>query len=107
MKLPHILAAGLMIAAIGVSADASAQQRGYGYDQEYRGDRDGRYDRNDRGYDQRDDRLDDRSYRQDRGNNGNHYGWRNNRGNGYGWRNSRGRDCRIVYRYQQRVRICR
>ena len=104
MKLTQIIAAGLLMAGVGVSTEASAQP-GRGYEQNHRGDRDGRWDnRGDRDgrWDRRDDRRDWRRNRRDhrwgRHDNGNHYGWRNNRNC---------RDCRIVYRHGQRVQICR
>lgn len=107
MKLTQFIAAGLLMAGIGVSSEASAQ-RWDGYSQQYRGDR-GWDRRDDRHWDRRDDRRWDRRHR----------GWDNrwdrrgdrrwgryDRGRHYGWRNGRG-DCRTVWRYGERYRICR
>lgn len=107
MKLTHFIAAGLLMVGIGASSEASAQ-RWDGYSQNYRGDRDGRgWDRrDDRRWDRRDNRRWDRRHRGwDRGH---HRGWNRgwDRGRQYGWRNGRG-DCRTVWRYGERYRICR
>lgn len=102
MKFTHLIAAGLMLAGVGMSTEAAAQpgprhghhDRGPGADREWRGDRDGRWDR-------RDTRRWDRHDRRDR-----RWG-RHDRGNHYGWRNGNRRDCRIVWRYGERRRVCR
>lgn len=91
MKIAHILAAASLIAGIGVSTTASAQ--------DYRGDRGGHHDRrfDDRRGDHRDfrgDRRGDRRY-------DNRY---HGRHNGY---NNRGRNCRTDWRNHRRVQICR
>ena len=83
MKIIHLIAAGLMVAGIGVSTEASAQG--------YRGDR----------YDHRGDRRDDRRDYRDH-----HRGYDRHRG--YGWNNNRYRvRCHIEWRHHRRVRVCR
>lgn len=106
MKFTHIIAAGLMLAGVGVSTQATAQpgprhhergpDRGPGHDRgrDWRGDRHDRWDRHDNRRWDRHDRRDRRWGRHDRGRH-------------YGWRGGNRRDCRIVYRYGQRQRICR
>lgn len=97
MKIAHILAAASLIAGIGISTTASAQ--------DYRGDR-GRYDHryDDRRGDHRDWRGDrrggDRYYGRDRYYGGDRYHGRH----GY---NNRGRHCRTDWRNHRRVQICR
>ena len=99
MKITHLIAAGLMVAGLGVTTTAASAQdyRDYrGYDQRYdRGD--------DRRYDQRDDRdynrRDDRGYDHDRGR---HYGW--DRGRHNGWNNRQ--RCHAEWRYHRRVTVC-
>jgi Ni/Co efflux regulator RcnB len=88
MKIAHILAAASLIAGIGVSTTATAQ--------DYRGDRhDQRFDdRRGPHRDFRGDRRDDRRYGGDR------YHGRNA---GY----NRGRRCRTEFRHHRRVQICR
>ncbi len=84
MKLTHFLAAATMIAGLGVSTAASAQ--------DYR--HDGRYERRDhRGYDDRRDYRDDRR----------HYG--HDRGRHQGW-NRHHRRCHAEYRHHHRVTVC-
>lgn len=104
MKLTHFIAAGLLLAGVGVSTEASAQ-RYDGYSKDYRGDR-GWDRRDDRRWDRRDGRRWDRGYRgYNRSyNRGWHRGW--DRGRRYDWRNHRG-DCWIVWRHGERYRICR
>ncbi len=81
MKLTHLIAAGLMVAGLGVSSTAATAQ-------DYRGDR-GYDHRGDRGYDHRGDR-----------------GWHDRgRGHGYGWNNHR--RCYTEWRHHRRVQICR
>jgi hypothetical protein len=93
MKIAHLFAAALMVAGIGVSAEASAQRYDGGYNQDIRYDRGDRHDRYDRRDGRRYDRHDNRRWdRRDRRN------WRGNRG-----RNN----CRIVYRHHQRYTVCR
>ena len=92
MKITHLIAAGLMVAGLGVSSTAASAQ-------DYRGDRgyDQRYDRHDdrrddRGYDRRDDRgYDRRDYRE----HGRHYGW-----------NGHQRRCTTQWRHHRRVTVC-
>lgn len=91
MKITTMLgAAGLAIAAMGISTGASAQgwdhQGRDGYRDHGRHDRYDRYDRHDR----------DGRYR--------HYGW--DRGRHYGW-DRHPRRCWTEWRYHHRVRICR
>jgi hypothetical protein len=86
MKITNLLgAAGLAIAAMGISTSADAQSWGNhgrdGYRDNHRGH--DRYDRRDRGR---------------------HYGW--DRGHRYGWNHRRVR-CWTEWRYHHRVRICR
>ena len=105
MKLTHFIAAGLLMAGIGVSSEASAQ-RWDGQGGEWRGDRGDRHwnGRDNRRWD-RDDRRrwDRRHYGWDRGR---HHGWdRRWDRRGYGWNG--GRHCRTVWRYVQRYRVCR
>lgn len=76
MKITHLIAAGLMVAGLGVSTAASAQ--------DYRGDR----------YEHRGDRRD---YRND------HRGY-GDRGRGRGWNNAR--RCHTEYRHHRRVTVC-
>ena len=96
MKITHLIAAGLMVAGLGVGTTAASAQ-------EYRGDR-GYDHRDDRGYDHRGDRRDDRRYdRSDYRDQGRHYGW--DRGRHHGW-NRHGRDCRTTWRYHRRVTVC-
>ena len=84
MKFTHLIAAGLMVAGLGVTATAASAQ-------DYRGDR-GHGPR----YDRRDDRRDDRNHgRLYRGDRGRHYGW-----------NNRGRNCRVEWRHHRRVTVC-
>lgn len=84
MKLTHLIAAGLMIAGLGVSSTAATAQ-------DYRGDR-GYDHRGDRGYDHRGDRGD--------------RNWRNHgRGRGPGWNNHR--RCYTEWRHHRRVTVCR
>ncbi|MEG3175688.1 hypothetical protein U1872_05565 [Sphingomonas sp. RB3P16] len=80
MKLTHLIAAGLMIAGIGVSSTAASAQ--------------GRHD--DRRYEQRDHRG-DRGWHGDR-----RY---NDRGRHRGWNNHR--RCRTEWRHHRRMTICR
>lgn len=80
MKFSHLIAAGLMIAGLGVSTTAASAQ----------GHRD------DRRYDQRADR-----HRDDRGDRN----WRGDRGRGPGFNNHR--RCRTEWRHHRRVTICR
>ena len=82
MKLAHIFAAALMVAGVGVSADASAQRHD-GPGQEMRHDRGDRHDMR---------RGNDRHW----GNNDRRHGWNNRRNH-----------CRVVYRHHRRVRVCR
>ena len=80
MKITHLIAAGLMIAGLGVTSTAASAQ-------EYRGDR---------GYDHRGDRRYDRGdYRRDYRNHGRHYGWNNHQ-----------RHCRTDWRHHRRVTVC-
>jgi hypothetical protein len=83
MKITHIAAAaGLVVAALGVSTSANAQ--------DWRGDRDHREYRGDyRGH----DRHDGRGYDRDRGR---HYGWDRHH-----------RRCWTEWRHHHRVRVCR
>lgn len=110
MRYVQIIAAGLLLAGVGVSTEAAAQpgprhgqhdrgpDRGPGRDRDWRGDRHDRHDRWDRRDDRRWDRHDNRRDRR----------WgRHDRGNHYGWRNNHRRDCRIVWRHGQRQRVCR
>lgn len=94
MKFTHLIAAGLMVAGLGVTSTAASAQdyRGGGYDQRYdrRDDR-----RDDRRFDRRDDRRDYRDH-------GRHYGW--DRGRRYGWNNRR--NCRVQWRNHRRVTVC-
>lgn len=87
MKLTHLIAAGLMIAGLGVSSTAASAQ----------GPRD------DRRFEQRGDRGDRRiDHRGDRGDRN----WRGHRGNrGPRWNNHR--RCRTEWRHHRRVQICR
>lgn len=89
MKLTHLFAAATMIAGLGISTAASAQ--------DYR--QDGRYDRHDdRRYDNGGDRRDDRrDYRDDR----RHY----DNGTRYGG-NRHARRCHTEYRHHRRVTVC-
>ncbi len=80
MKFTHLIAAGLMIAGLGVTSTAASAQ-------DYRGDR---------GHGQRYDRRDDRNH-------GRHY--RGDRGRHYGW-NNHGRNCRVEWRHHRRVTVC-
>ena len=95
MKIAHLFAAALMVAGIGVSAEASAQRYDGGASIQ-----DVRYDRGDRHDNRRFDRRDDRRF--DRGDNrrwsrhDNRRGWNNRRNN-----------CRVVYRHHRRVTVCR
>jgi hypothetical protein len=91
MKIAHLFAAALMVAGVGVSAEASAQRYDGGYNQDIRydrGDRHDHYDRRDGRYDRHDNRRWDRRDRRN-------------------WRGNRGRNCRIVYRHHQRYTVCR
>ena len=84
MKTTNILvAAGLIVASLGMSTAADAQQ--------YRGDR---YDHHDRAGGDRHGR----DYRYGRHDNGRHYGWGNNR---------RHHRCWTEYRHHRQVRVCR
>lgn len=96
MKFTHLIAAGLMVAGLGVTATAASAQ-------DYRGDRgyDQRYDRRDDGRDDR--RFDRRDDRRDYRDHGRHYGW--DRGRHYGW-NNRGRNCRVEWQHHRRVTVC-
>lgn len=78
MKIKHLIAAGLMVAGLGVTTAASAQ--------DYRGDR----------YEHRGDRRD---YRDD------HRGY--DRGRGYGWNRHHRTHCYTTWRHHHRVRVCR
>ena len=105
MKSFKIAAAlSLMVAGLGITTSASAQD----YRRDHRG-----YDRRD---DHRDYRGDHRGFRGDRGNwhgdrrgyygpNRGYYG--HNRGYGYGngWGRG-GRDCRTTWRHHRRVTVC-
>jgi len=83
MKITHLIAAGLMIAGLGVSTTAASAQG-------HRDDR--RYEqRGDRGFGHRGDRGD--------------RNWRGDRGRGHGWNNHR--RCRTEWRHHRRVQICR
>lgn len=106
MKLTHCIATGLMMAGIGVSTEASAQPR-HGHGHDWRGDRGDRHwnGRDDRRWDRRDHRRWDR---------GRHRGWDRGRHGGWdrrwdrrGWGWNGGRQCRTVWRYGERYRICR
>ncbi|RZF63994.1 hypothetical protein EWE75_13525 [Sphingomonas populi] len=96
MKSFKIAAAlGLMVAGLGITTSASAQD----------------YGRDHRGYDHRDDRRDyrgdHRGFRGDRrdwhGERRGYYG--GNRGYGNGWGHG-GRDCRTTWRHHRRVTVC-
>lgn len=79
MKIPRMLAAaGLVIASLGVSTVADAQN----------------YRDHDRGYN---------DHRGDRGDRGGRW---NNRGRHNGWDRHRNR-CRVEWRHHRQVRICR
>lgn len=88
MKFAHILAAASLIAGIGVSTAASAQ--------DYRGDR------HDRRYDDR--RGDHRDWRGDRRGSDRRYD--RYHGRRAGW-NNHGRNCRTEWRNHRRIEICR
>jgi hypothetical protein len=96
-----LVAAGLAIATIGVSAPAEAQPRGYsgyydrGYHDNWRGDRGNRGDRWDR-RDWRDDRRWERK----------HQKWRERDRRHYGWSDRRGRDCWREWHHGRRIRVC-
>lgn len=77
MKFAHLIAAATMVAGLGLSTAASAQN--------YRYDRDDRYEGR---YDHRDD--------------GRHYGY--DRRRSYGGYN--GRRCHTEYRHHRRVTVC-
>ena len=84
MKITHLIAAGLMVAGLGVTSTAASAQ-------DYRGDR-GYDHRDDRRYDHRDDRrYDRRDYRD----HGRHYGWNNHQ-----------RRCHTEWRHHRRVTVC-
>ena len=96
MSLKAILAAaGIAVAAMGLSAPAEAHPRGYngyhdrGYDHDRRGDR---WDRRD----WRDDRKWDRKHRK----------WRDRDRRSYSWNDRRGRDCWREWHHGRRVRVC-
>ncbi|MEN2787584.1 hypothetical protein ACFOKI_02800 [Sphingomonas qilianensis] len=96
MKFTHLIAAALMMAGIGISTEASAQRHD-GYSQINRRD-DVRNDRrDDRRYDRRDNRRFDRH---------DNRRWRTN-GRHRGWNNNNRRPCRVIYRNQRRVTVCR
>ncbi|GHH20777.1 hypothetical protein GCM10008023_29070 [Sphingomonas glacialis] len=83
MKITHLIAAGLMIAGIGVSTTAASAQG-------HRDDR--RYEqRGDRGFGHHGDRG-DRNWRGDRGR---HNGWNTHR------------RCRTEWRHHRRMTVCR
>lgn len=94
MKITTMFAAaGLVVASMGVSTTAMAQNRDHGRD----GYRDG--DRGRDGYRDR-DRYRDRDGYRDRGR---HYG-NDRRHNGWGRHRTH---CRTIWRYGHRVRVCR
>ncbi|MDF0487173.1 hypothetical protein PX554_03445 [Sphingomonas sp. H39-1-10] len=101
MKSFKIAAAlGLMVAGLGVSTGASAQD----------------YRRDHHGYDRRDYRGDHRGWRGDRhdwrgdrrgyyGPHRGYYGPHRGYGYGNGWGRG-GRDCRVTWRHHRRVTVC-
>ncbi|MBA3898252.1 MAG: hypothetical protein H0X36_14205 [Sphingomonadaceae bacterium] len=94
MRIPHLLAAGLLFAGLGVTTTASAQSND---------GRDGYSQRDDRGDYRRDDQRDYRGDRRD-----DRRDWRDHRDNGWhnGW-NRNHRRCWVEWRHHRRVRVCR